>query len=289
MAKGLGKGMGALFGEETMREEPASQRKLPVAKIEPRRGQPRENFDPEKLQELAESLQRHGMIQPITVRPLENGYDQIIAGGRRWRAARLAGLTEVPVSILEADEQTTAELALIENLQREDLNPMEEARGYKKLMESFSLTQEQVAERVGRSRPVVTNAMRLLKLSDGAAQLVESGELSLSHARAILEIADPEAQTNLAQMAVRDGLSVRQVTDLAKKLNTKPRTKKNPRLGEDGVDYMAELEAELSRRLGRRVRIDAAQDDGCIKIDYYNKDDFERLIEALRTLKEVRE
>ena len=169
---------------------------------------------------------------------------------------------------------------------------MEEARGYKKLMESFSLTQEQVAERVGRSRPVVTNAMRLLKLSDGAAQLVESGELSLSHARAILEIADPEAQTNLAQMAVRDGLSVRQVTDLAKKLNTKPRkprTKKNPRLGEDGVDYMAELEAELSRRLGRRVRIDAAQDDGCIKIDYYNKDDFERLIKALRTLKEVRE
>lgn len=292
MAKGLGKGMGALFGEETMREEPASQRKLPVAKIEPRRGQPRENFDPEKLQELAESIQRHGMIQPITVRPIENGFYQIIAGERRWRAARLAGLTEVPVSILEADEQTTAELALIENLQREDLNPMEEARGYKKLMESFSLTQEQVAERVGRSRPVVTNAMRLLKLSDGAAQLVESGELSLSHARAILEIADPEAQTNLAQMAVRDGLSVRQVTDLAKKLNTKPRkprTKKNPRLGEDGVDYMAELEAELSRRLGRRVRIDAAQDDGCIKIDYYNKDDFERLIKALRTLKEVRE
>ncbi len=292
MAKGLGKGMGALFGEETMREEPSSQQKLPITKIEPRRGQPREHFDQERLQELAESIEKHGMIQPITVRPMENGYYQIIAGERRWRAARLAGLKEVPVSVMEADEQTTAELALIENLQREDLNPIEEARGYKKLMDHFALTQEQVAERVGKSRPVITNAMRLLKLSDGAAVLVESGELSLSHARAILEVADPQAQTSLALLAVRDGLSVRQVTELVKKMNAKPkkaREKKNPRLGEDGIDYMSELEAELSRRMGRRVRIDAGQDEGCVKIDYYSKADFERLIEALRDVKEVRE
>ena len=292
MAKGLGKGMGALFGEETMREEPSSQQKLPITKIEPRRGQPREHFDQERLQELAESIEKHGMIQPITVRPMENGYYQIIAGERRWRAARLAGLKEVPVSIMEADEQTTAELALIENLQREDLNPIEEARGYKKLMDHYALTQEQVAERVGKSRPVITNAMRLLKLSDGAAVLVESGELSLSHARAILEVADPQAQTSLALLAVRDGLSVRQVTELVKKMNAKPkkaREKKNPRLGEDGIDYMSELEAELSRRMGRRVRIDAGQDEGCVKIDYYSKADFERLIEALRDVKEVRE
>ena len=292
MAKGLGKGMGALFGEETMREEPSSQQKLPITKIEPRRGQPREHFDQERLQELAESIEKHGMIQPITVRPMENGYYQIIAGERRWRAARLAGLKEVPVSIMEADEQTTTELALIENLQREDLNPIEEARGYKKLMDHFALTQEQVAERVGKSRPVITNAMRLLKLSDGAAVLVESGELSLSHARAILEVAEPQAQTSLALLAVRDGLSVRQVTELVKKMNAKPRKareKKNPRLGEDGIDYMSELEAELSRRMGRRVRIDAGQDEGCVKIDYYSKADFERLIEALRDVKEVRE
>lgn len=292
MAKGLGKGMGALFGEETMREEPASQQKLAITKIEPRRGQPREKFDQEKLQELAESIREHGMIQPITVRPMEKGFYQIIAGERRWRAARLAGLTEVPVSIIEADEQTASELALIENLQREDLNPLEEAKGYKKLMDHFNLTQEQVAERVGKSRPAVTNALRLLKLSDGAAVLVESGELSLSHARAILEVTNPQAQTSLALLAVRDGLSVRQVTDLAKKMNAKPRKpreKKNPRLGEDGIDYMTELEAELSRRLGRRVRIDAGQDDGCVKLDYYSRDDFERLIQMLRSLREVRE
>ena len=265
--------MGALFGEETMREEPSSQQKLPITKIEPRRGQPREHFDQERLQELAESIEKHGMIQPITVRPMENGYYQIIAGERRWRAARLAGLKEAPVSLMEADEQTTTELALIENLQREDLNPIEEARGYKKLMDHFALTQEQVAERVGKSRPVITNAMRLLKLSDGAAVLVESGELSLSHARAILEVAEPQAQTSLALLAVRDGLSVRQVTELVKKMNAKPRKareKKNPRLGEDGIDYMSELEAELSRRMGRRVRIDAGQDEGCVKIDYYS-------------------
>lgn len=289
MAKGLGRGMGALLGEETMREQSAGTAKLPLAKIEPRRDQPRERFDPEKMEELAESLREHGMIQPITVRPMEAGFYQIIAGERRWRAARMAGLTEVPVNIIEADDKKTAELAMIENLQREDLNPIEEARGYKKLMESFSLTQEQVAERVGKSRPVVANALRLLKLSDAAIKLVESGELSLSHARALLELTDETAQTEAARKAVEEGLSVREVTLLVKKLSAKektPKEKKNPRLGEDGVDYMAEIERDIGRRLGRRVKIDAGAEKGSITIDYYDKEDFERLCAMLKSIKE---
>ncbi len=289
MAKGLGRGMGALLGEETMREQGAGTAKLPLAKIEPRRDQPRERFDPEKMEELAESLREHGMIQPITVRPMEAGFYQIIAGERRWRAARMAGLTEVPVNIIEADDKKTAELAMIENLQREDLNPIEEARGYKKLMESFSLTQEQVAERVGKSRPVVANALRLLKLSDAAIRLVESGELSLSHARALLELTDETAQTEAARKAVEEGLSVREVTLLVKKLSAKekpPKEKKNPRLGEDGVDYMAEIERDIGRRLGRRVKIDAGAEKGSITIDYYDKEDFERLCAMLKSIKE---
>lgn len=292
MAKGLGKGMGALLGEETMQEEATPAQKLPISRIEPRRGQPRERFDPEKLEELAQSIRDHGMIQPITVRPMEAGFYQIIAGERRWRAARMAGLTEVPVRVMEADDLKAAELAMIENLQREDLNPIEEARGYKKLMESFSLTQEQVAERVGKSRPVVTNALRLLKLSDAAVVLVESGELSLSHARAILELSDETAQTELALKAAREGLSVREVTDLVKKLSAKPkkpRERKNPRLGADGIDYMSEIETELGKKLGRKVTIEAGATRGTVKIDYYDREDFERLIGALNSVKEVRE
>ena len=289
MAKGLGRGMGALLGEDTMREQDAGVTKLPITHIEPRRGQPRARFDPEKMEELAQSIRDHGMIQPITVRPMDGGYYQIIAGERRWRAARMAGLTQVPVNIIEADDRTTAELAMIENLQREDLNPIEEARGYKKLMEEYGLTQEQAAERVGKSRPVIANALRLLKLSDASTVLVESGELSLSHARAILELPDGQAQTELALRAVEEGLSVREVTQLVKRMSAKkrpPREKKNPRLGEDGVDYMAEIERDLGRRLGRRVKIDAGTQKGSITLEYYGKEDFEILCGMLNSLKE---
>ncbi len=292
MARGLGRGMGALLGEETMREEKGAITKLPLSKIEPRKGQPREKFDEEKLEELAESIREHGMIQPITVRPLEDGFYQIIAGERRWRAARMAGLTEVPVSVMEAGDRETAELAMIENLQREDLNPIEEARGYRALMEGFDLTQEQVAERVGKSRPVVANSLRLLRLSPEAITLLEDGKLALSHARAILEVEDRDTQTELAKIAAERELSVREVTVLAKRMTAKKRPgkeKKNPRLGEDGVDYMSEIETELGKRLGRKVKIDAGQKTGTVKIDYYDKEDFERLIEALRSVKGVRE
>lgn len=292
MARGLGRGMGALLGEDTMQEEKGAVAKLPVSRIEPRKGQPRENFDEEKLTELAESIREHGMIQPITVRPLEDGFYQIIAGERRWRAARMAGLAEVPVNVMEAGDRETAELAMIENLQREDLNPIEEARGYRALMDGFELTQEQVAERVGKSRPVVANALRLLRLSPEAVKLLEDGKLSLSHARAILEVEDPDTRTELAKIAAERELSVREVTALAKKMTTKKKPKpqkKNPRLGEDGIDYMTEIETELGKRLGRKVKIDAGAKTGTIKIDYYDREDFERLIETLRSVKGVRE
>lgn len=282
MARGLGSGLGALLGEEAMRDTEGVT-KLPVAKIEPRAGQPREDFDEEKLEELAQSLRDHGMIQPITVRPLEGGYYQIIAGERRWRAARLAGLAEVPVNIMDADDRETAELALIENLQREDLNPLEEAKGYRKLMDTFGLTQENVSDRVGKSRPVVANALRLLRLPEDVQALLADQSLSLSHARAILSLEDPKKQSEAAKKTVAEGLSVRETTSLVKRLATeKPAApRKNRRLGPDGVDYVAEVERELTEKLGRRVRIDAGAKGGTLRLEYYGSEDFEALRAAL--------
>lgn len=286
MSRGLGSGLGALLGEEAMQES-AGIARLPIAKIEPRTGQPREDFDEEKLEELAQSIRDHGMIQPITVRPLEDGYYQIIAGERRWRAARLAGLMEVPVNIMDADDRETAELALIENLQREDLNPLEEARGYQKLMDAFGLTQEKVSERVGKSRPVVANALRLLRLPEDVQALLADQSLSLSHARAILGLEDPKKQSEAAKKTVAEGLSVRETTSLVKRLaSDKPAApRKNHRLGPDGVDYVAEVEHELTEKLGRRVRIDAGAKGGSLRLEYYDAQDFEALRKALILMK----
>ena len=288
MAKGLGRGMGALLGEDAMMDEKSSITRLPLAKLEPRRDQPRTNFDQEKLEELAESIREHGLIQPITVRPVSDGFYQIIAGERRWRAARKAGLYDVPVNIIDADDRETEELALIENLQREDLNPIEEARGYQQLMKKFDLTQEQVADRVGKSRPVVANSLRLLRLPDAVIVLTESGKLSLSHARALLEVKDPQWQTDIAIKAVDEGLSVREVTELAKR---KPKKNDNqnkpPYRVIEGIDYMWEVEEELTKLFGRKIRIDAGKDRGAIKMEYYDRDDFENLITQLREIKKV--
>ena len=283
MARGLGAGLGALFGEETM-DEPQGGTYLPIARIEPRAGQPRQEFDQESLEELAESIRQHGLIQPITVRRLEGGYYQIIAGERRWRAARLAGLQEVPARVMEADDQETAELALIENLQREDLNPVEEAQGYRALMDSYGMTQEKVAQRVGKSRPVIANALRLLNLPEEVLEMVSSGSLTLSHARAILELADKQDQTQAAKETVERGLSVRETTALVKRLGSKKdiKEKKNPRLGADGVDYVAQVEHELTDIMGRKVRISAGQKRGKFEIEYYDREDFERLYQVLR-------
>ncbi len=286
MAKGLGAGLGALLGEDSVfGEQEVSS--LPISKIEPRARQPRIDFDEESLLELSDSISQHGVIQPVIVRPLRDGYYQIIAGERRWRAARMAGLTEVPVRVIDADEQQTAELALIENLQREDLNIVEEARGYEALMEEFGLTQESVSKRVGKSRPVIANALRLLKLPEEVLELLKEDKLTLSHARAILELEDPERQIECARQTAEKGLSVRETTTLVKKAagKTPERPKVNHRISADGVDYMSEIEAELTGSMGRKVRIEAGAKRGRFEIEYYGQEDFEALYRALKSVR----
>ena len=279
--KGLGIGLDALFGADEPEENELQI--LPIAKVEPRLEQPREIFNEQALQELADSIAQYGLIQPITARRLDSGYYQIIAGERRWRAARLAGLTEVPVRVIDADDRRVAELALVENLQREDLNPIEEARGYRALIEEFGLTQEEAAKSVGRSRPAVTNAMRLLSLCPAVLELVEKGKLSAGHARALVPVLDDKMQTAAANEVVDKGLSVRQTEQLAAKLLKPP--KKQPEPDGVSVDYAAEVANRLSASLGRKVRLVDGKKIGRIEIEFYGADDREALIQALERLK----
>ena len=277
--KGLGKGLGALLGESAM--QPSTQQSpllLPLQKIEPNRLQPRKSFNEEELASLADSIRQHGVIQPLTVRLLDTGYYQIIAGERRWRAARMAGLREVPVVIIEADDKKAMELALIENLQRADLTPIEEARGYQQLIGEYGLTQEQVADRVSKSRPAVANAMRLLSLPDELLSMVESGKLTAGHARALLSIKDERQQLAVAQKVVNLQLSVRQTEARCKKL-LKAEQKPEPKPVE--VDYLAECEKTLTRCLGRGVKIVSGKRKGKIELEYYGQEDLQRLYEAL--------
>lgn len=282
--KGLGAGLGALFGEDNVQGEDVST--LPLAKIEPRTEQPREFFDEEALQSLADSIARYGLIQPITVRPLPSGYYQIIAGERRWRAARLAGLTEVPVRMMEADDRTTAELALVENLQREDLNPIEEAKGYQLLIEEYGFTQEEAAKSVGKSRPAVANALRLLNLAPEVMRLVETGELSAGHARALVSVSEPGLQLQAAKEILSKALSVRKAEALAAKVLKKSREeeKEDAPETEDGVDYAKEVSSELSKLFGRKVLLKDKKGNGKIELEYYGADDREFLIEKLKKL-----
>ena len=283
--KGLGAGLGALFGEENVQGEDVST--LPLAKIEPRTEQPREFFDEQAMQSLADSIARYGLIQPITVRPLPSGYYQIIAGERRWRAARLAGLTEVPVRIMEADDRTTAELALVENLQREDLNPIEEAKGYQLLIEEYGFTQEEAAKSVGRSRPAVANALRLLNLSPEVMHLVETGELSAGHARALVSVSEPSLQLQAAKEILSKALSVRKAEALAAKVLKKSKKDEQEPSSEtdDGVDYAREISSELTKSLGRKVLVKDKKGNGKIELEYYGADDREFLISKLKKLK----
>ena len=277
--KGLGKGLGALLGESAMQSAPQqSPLLLPLQKIEPNRLQPRRNFDEEELSALADSIRQHGVIQPLTVRLLDTGYYQIIAGERRWRAARLAGLREVPVVVIEADDKKAMELALIENLQRSDLTPIEEARGYQQLIGEYGLTQEQVADRVSKSRPAVANAMRLLSLPEELVSLVEEGKLTAGHARALLSLKDTRQQLAVAQKIINLQLSVRQTEAMCKKLS---KAVKAPEPKPVEVDYLAECEKTLSRRLGRGVRIVSGKRKGKIELEYYGQEDLQRLYEAL--------
>ena len=280
--RGMGKGLGALLGEDFSMETTASASTLPLSQIESCAGQPRKIFDEEKLAELAESIREHGIIQPLTVRKLSSGYYQIIAGERRWRAARLAGLSEVPVSIIEADDRKAMELAMIENLQREDLNPMEEAEGYRSLIEQYDMTQEEAAQRVGKSRSAVANAMRLLQLSQDIRLLVENEDLSAGHARALLPL--PAAlQAEAVKTILANALSVRQTEQLVKRLlekQDKPKKEKDP----NEVDYVAVAERELSDRIGRACHIIQGRKKGRIEIEYYDTNDLNDLLEALHKL-----
>ena len=280
--KGLGTGLGVLFGEDRFEQEEELQT-LPIGKVEPRSDQPRAVFDEQALQELADSIAQYGLIQPITVRKLDSGYYQIIAGERRWRAARLAGLTEVPVRVLEADDRRTAELALVENLQREDLNPIEEARGFRALMTEYGLTQEDAARSVGKSRPAVANAMRLLSLTPEVLELVEKGTLSAGHARALVPVLDPKLQLAAAREVAEKGLSVRQTEQLTARLLRKP--KEEPVRSGISVDYCAEVGDRLSKSLGRRVKLIDGKKAGRIVLEFYGADDREALIEKLEKLK----
>ena len=283
MAKGLGKGLGALMGdiiEENTQKSPYQL--LPLHKVEPNPNQPRQDFDPEELQSLADSIATHGVVQPLTVREMDNGYYQIIAGERRWRAARMAELREIPAVIIQADDKKVMELALIENLQRQDLNPVEEALGYQTLMNEYGLTQEETAARVGKSRPAVANMLRLLSLCEEALDLVRQGKLSAGHARAVAALKSEKQQKEAAQKIVALGLSVRQAELLCTNMQKAPAAPKPVTLE---VDYVAECEKKLSKVLGRGVKIVNGKRKGRFELDFYDQDDLQNLIDMLMNIK----
>lgn len=282
--KGLGKGLGALLGDftEDVTVEKSPYQLLPIYKVEPNPGQPRQDFDEEELEALAESISVHGIVQPLTVRELSSGYYQIIAGERRWRAARLANLSEVPAVIIEADDKKAMELALIENLQRQDLNPVEEALGYQTLINEYGLTQEDTAARVGKSRPAVANALRLLSLCPEVLEKLRRGDLTAGHARAILTLKSEKKQMEAAQKICALGLSVRQAELLCKNMSREPAPEKEVTLA---VDYVAECEKSLSKHLGRGVKIINGKRKGRFELEFYGQDDLQTLIDALYKMK----
>lgn len=274
--------MGALLGD--FNDEPVQNspyQLIPLYKIEPNPGQPRTQFDDEELDALADSIAANGIIQPLTVRQQKSGYYQIIAGERRWRAARKLNLSEVPVVIIEADDRKAMELALIENLQRQDLNPVEEAKGYQTLIEEYGLTQEDAAKQVGKSRPAVTNALRLLSLCPYALEKLENGDITAGHARAILSLKSEKKQQEAAQKIAALGLSVRQAELLCKNMSAEHKTVKTVDIG---VDYVAECEKTLSKHLGRGVKIHNGKRKGKFEIEFYGQDDLQLLLDALMKL-----
>jgi ParB family chromosome partitioning protein len=281
---GLGRGLNALLGDPELPAQGEGSVTLPISQVEPGLNQPRKRFEQGALDDLAESIRIHGIIQPLTVRRLASGYYQIIAGERRWRAAKSAGLTEIPAVIIEADDRKVMELGLIENLQREDLNPAEEARGYQTLMEEYGLTQEQVAQQMGKSRPAITNTLRLLALPAEVMGLLEEGVLSAGHARAILGAPTAALQREAAKKVVDGQLSVRQTEALIKALQ-KEKPDKPKEQGPDLSLYLGELEKDLSGRLGRKVKIAHRGKKGRIELEYYNEQDLEALLELLQRLR----
>ena len=288
LCRGLGKGLGALLGDAALQTQEGGSVSLPIAQVEPGLKQPRKRFDQASLADLADSIRTHGIIQPLTVRRLASGYYQIIAGERRWRAAKLAGLDQVPAVIIEADDRKVMELGLIENLQREDLNPIEEAMGYKALVEDYGLTQEEVARQVGKSRPAVANALRLMALPDAIRQLLEEGKLSARHGRALLTLSDGSLQRKLAQKVIAEDLSVRQTEALAKRLAAAAEDEANgipPQSAPDPMKIYRDAAAkELSTRWGRKVSITMGPKKGRLEFEFYDDEDLTQLLDLLESV-----
>jgi len=278
--KGLGKGLSALLGEAANDTAARDFEYIPLQRIEPKSDQPRSVFDQEKLAELTASIREHGILSPIMVRSIDGGYFQIIAGERRWRAAREAGISEMPVKIVVANDQKALELAMVENLQREDLSPIEEARGYKVLMEEFNMTQEQVAERVSKSRPSVANSLRLLSLPDELKELVLRNELSAGSARALLALKGEEDMRAAAKEVVAGDMSVREVEAFVKKFGREKSVSSKTQRGRE-VNYLLEAQNQLIVAFGRRVSIKQGRGKGKIEIEYYDPEDFDVLFDSL--------
>lgn len=285
MAKrGLGKGLDALLGEIQPVEAVSSDHvvELRISEVEPNKNQPRKVFDKEKLDALTESIKKHGVIQPIIVKDMKNGYYQIIAGERRWRASLKAGLKTIPAIIRSYNEVTSLEVALIENLQREDLNPIEEAQGYKTLLSEFSMTQEKIAERVGKSRSAIANSLRLLSLPSSIQKLLEKGIISSGHARAILSLESEKDRLSLAEKIVQNSLNVRQTEALAKSYAKEKIAKEKKAKPETEFEHqLAQIQANMSARLGTKVKILSGAKKGKIEIEYYGQDDLSRLLRLL--------
>ena len=280
---GLGRGLGALMGDAALQTQEAGSVQLPISQVEPGLNQPRKRFDEESLADLADSIREHGIIQPLTVRRLSTGYYQIIAGERRWRAAKQAGLTEVPVVIMEADDRKVMELGLIENLQREDLNPMEEAEGYLVLLTDYGLTQEEVARRMGKSRPAIAHALRLTSLPPAVREQLAQGILSAGHGRAVLMVEGEQAQTAFGAWIAEQGLSVRQAEAAAKHFTLEPKVKKEKPINENQM-YIDQAQQQLASHLARKGKITTAKKKGRLELEFYNVDDLNNLLEQLQQL-----
>ena len=280
--RGLGKGLGALLGDAALQTQQEGQGSfsLPISQVQPGVNQPRKRFEQEALDELTESVRTYGVVQPLTVRRLSSGYYQIIAGERRWRAAKAAGLKEVPAVVIEADDRKVMEIGLIENLQREDLNPIEEAKGYKSLLEEYGMTQEDISLRMGKSRPAIANALRLLELPDVVLQLLEEGRLSAGHGRAILAAPSKSDQRALAQQVIEEGLSVRQTEALAKKLS-QPKKEPAKKPADPNQIYRDEVARNMSKKFGRRVSIVQGTKKGKVELEYYDEGDLMSLLDIL--------